>query len=145
MTIQWTNTCSCYASQLLKQWNLILKLRYLLMMFARKKKCMILDSKPETYRFGLLIYFKKKKSLNVFFFCLKKCGGVKKNEKCWIVFVSYSMKVKTVVQTTNKSSDFEKVQWQPQIWLILQGAAQCCSSNLPKNFHLSQFSVWTNE
>lgn len=59
MTSQGTNTCSCYASQLLKQWNLILKLRYLLMMFARKKKCMILDSKTETYSFGLLIYLKK--------------------------------------------------------------------------------------
>lgn len=79
------------------------------------------------------------------FSALKSVGELKKNEKCWIVFVSHSMKVKTVVQTTNKSSDFEKVQWQPQIWLILQGAAQCCSSNLPKNFHLSQFSVWTNE
>lgn len=60
MTIQGTNTCSCYASQSLKQWNLLLKLRYLLMMFARKNKCMILDSKTETYSFGLLIYFKKK-------------------------------------------------------------------------------------
>lgn len=49
------------------------------------------------------------------FSALKSVGELKKNEKCWIVFVSYSMKVKTVVQTTNKSSDFEKVQWQPQI------------------------------
>lgn len=49
------------------------------------------------------------------FSALKSVGELKIYEKCWIVFVSYSMKVKTVVQTTNKSSDFEKVQWQPQI------------------------------
>lgn len=48
------------------------------------------------------------------FSALKSVGELE-NEKCWIVFVSYSMKVKTVVQTTNKSSDFETVQWQPQI------------------------------